>query len=124
MNDPQSSVQRVSLLIGGNWRAGVETFEAFDKYSGSLFAIADRASKAQADAAISAARESFAATRLEPYDRYRVLNKAAELIEKRRATLARCIVVEAGFPYIDPEDEVRWSNDRRAPYHTQPRLGA
>ena len=53
------------------------------------------------DAAVASARRSFEQIRLDPQARYRMLMKAAELIESRREMLARTIVAEAGFPPSD-----------------------
>ena len=49
---------------------------------------------------------SFDATRLDPYERYTVLRRACDLIEKRRDELARTITAEAGFPVADAVNEV------------------
>src|SRR5438552_8476783 len=106
MNDQSTSVSRVKLLIDGSWTSGVDTIEVFDKFNGELIGIADRASRAQVDAAVAAARRSFETIRLDPQARYRMLMKAAELIESRRELLARTIVAEAGFPASDANNEV------------------
>ena len=106
MNDQNTAVSRVKLLIDGSWTSGVDTIEVFDKFNGELIGIADRASRAQVDAAVAAARRSFETIRLDPQARYRMLMKAAELIESRRELLARTIVAEAGFPASDANNEV------------------
>ncbi len=49
---------------------------------------------------------SFERYALDPYERFRILSKAAELIEKRREVLANTIVNEAGFPRQDGDNEV------------------
>jgi acyl-CoA reductase-like NAD-dependent aldehyde dehydrogenase len=98
--------QHAQLLIDGRWCDGVDTFAVVDKYTGASIGTGQRASKAQVDAAVDAARRSFETVRLEPYQRYRILMKAADLVEARRELLARTIVAEAGFPYVDAENEV------------------
>ena len=106
MDKAPAALQHARLLIGGSWASGVETFDVVDKFNGELIGRCERASQAQVDAAAAAARQSFEAVKLTPYDRYRILMKVAELIEARRELLARTIVAEAGFPYIDAENEV------------------
>ena len=59
------------------------------------------------DAAVAAARRSFEEKRLTPYERYEILLRASELIIERGELLADTIVAEAGFPYVDAENEVR-----------------
>ncbi|HEY3159376.1 MAG TPA: aldehyde dehydrogenase family protein [Vicinamibacterales bacterium] len=97
---------RARLLIAGAWTSGAGTFTVFDKFSGEPIGEADRASKEQVAAAVEAARTSFETVRLDPYDRYRILYRTSELIEKHRDELVRTIVAEAGFPAADATNEV------------------
>ncbi|NUZ06065.1 aldehyde dehydrogenase family protein [Piscinibacter koreensis] len=106
MDKEAPSAQHAQLLIDGRWVEGCEDFPVFDKFNGSLVGRCERASKEQVDAAVAAASRSFESNKLAPYDRYRILMKAAELIEARRDEFARTIVAEAGFPYVDAENEV------------------
>jgi succinate-semialdehyde dehydrogenase/glutarate-semialdehyde dehydrogenase len=107
MDDRLSQGTRVKLLIDGSWTSGsLDTFDVVDKFSGEIIAIADRASREQVDAAVGSARRSFEKVRLDPQGRYRVLIKAAELIESRRELLASTIVAEAGIPSSDANNEV------------------
>ena len=100
------ALRRARLLIAGEWRPGPSTFPVFDKFSGERIGEADRASAEQVAAAVAAARQSFETIRLEPYERYRILHRASELIEQRRDELVRTIVAEAGFPIADATNEV------------------
>lgn len=99
-------LRRARLLIDGEWVQGIETFPVIDKFSGAVIGEADRASRAQVDAAVNAAQRSFEQHRLEPYDRYRILRRACDLIESRRDELVRTITAEAGFPIADAQNEV------------------
>jgi len=94
------------LLIAGEWVEGTETFPVYDKFSGALIGHADRASREQVGAAVDAAHRSFETTKLDPYERYTILRRACDLIEKRRDELARTITDEAGFPVSDAVNEV------------------
>jgi succinate-semialdehyde dehydrogenase/glutarate-semialdehyde dehydrogenase len=101
------ATRRARLLIDGQWAAGDEqSVQVFDKFSGDVIGEADRASRAQVDAAVAAARRSFETTRLDPYDRYRILLRVSELIEAHRDEFVRTIVSEAGFPASDASNEV------------------
>lgn len=97
---------RARLIIGGKWVDGEETFPVHDKFSGEVIGSADRASRAQVDAAVAAAHASFETTRLDAQQRYAILRRAGELLGQRRAELVRMITAEAGFPVSDAENEV------------------
>src|SRR4051812_33040523 len=77
-----------------------------DKYSGALLSTIHAASRAQVDAAVAAARRSFSATVLEPFERYRLLMATADLIEANAAELAATIISESGVPWKDSSNEV------------------
>jgi succinate-semialdehyde dehydrogenase/glutarate-semialdehyde dehydrogenase len=103
---PERATRRARLLIGGDWHAGDSAVPVFDKFSGAQIGEADRASQAQVTQAIAAAKRSFHDHVLAPYDRYQLLLRAAELIERRRADFIDLIVAEAGFPLSDAANEV------------------
>jgi acyl-CoA reductase-like NAD-dependent aldehyde dehydrogenase len=100
------ALRRARLLIDGRWVEGTETFPVFDKFTGEQIGEADRASREQVDAAVDAAHRSFQHTRLDPYERYAVLRRVCDGIERRRDELARTITAEAGFPVADAVNEV------------------
>lgn len=95
------------LLIDGAWCAGDgEAFAVSDKYTGDTIGVAQRASLRQVEAAVRAARRSFEATRLDPFERYSILMRTAELVLQNRSRLAECIVAESGVPWKDSDNEV------------------
>ena len=98
--------RRARLLINGTWTDGVSTYPVYDKFSGHEIGIADRASREQVNAAVGAAHRSFTEHKLDPSERYRILRRAAELIEQKSELLARTITAEAGFPAVDANNEV------------------
>jgi succinate-semialdehyde dehydrogenase/glutarate-semialdehyde dehydrogenase len=107
MNETTQAIRSTgTLFIDGAWTTGTSRFSVLDKFSGDVIGTAERASREQVDGAVAAARRSFDAVPLEPYDRYRILMKASELIEERRDLLAETIVAEAGFPISDATNEV------------------
>ncbi len=100
------AVRRAKLLIGGQWLEGRSTLPVFDKFTGDLIGEVDCPSLEQVNAAVTSARESFERNKLDPYERYRIICKSADLIEKRRSEFVQIIVAEAGFPISDGENEV------------------
>ncbi len=106
MTETATAPAQARLLINGRWCDGSESFPVLDKYTGAVVGLGQRARQEQVHAAVAAARQSFDTVKLDPYERYRILMKAAELIEARRSVLADTIVAEAGFPYVDADNEV------------------
>jgi succinate-semialdehyde dehydrogenase/glutarate-semialdehyde dehydrogenase len=99
--------QAIKLLIDGVWVDGEgDSVPVVDKYTGQTIAVLRAASEAQVDAAVAAARRSFQAVRLEPFERYRLLTLVANLIEANRDVLADLIVSESGVPWKDSNNEV------------------
>lgn len=97
---------RARLLIDGAWVDGAGTFDVFDKYTGDRIGVADRASETQVRAAVGAAERSFQTTRLDAPERYAVLRRAGDAIERRRDELVRILTAETGFPVSDTRNEV------------------
>lgn len=98
---------RSKLLIGGQWVAGVSRDRLADKYSGRVFGEMDVASVEQVDLAVSGALAAVQTSQLKPYDRYRILSKAARIVETRIESLVALMRDEVGFTRADGENEVR-----------------
>jgi acyl-CoA reductase-like NAD-dependent aldehyde dehydrogenase len=96
------------LLIDNVWSdgTGTERLTVTSPYSGERIATLLESSPADVDAAIASARKAFEARQLAPYDRYRILRRAAELIDERGEQFARSVVAEAGKPIRDARVEV------------------
>lgn len=97
---------RARLLIDGQWVDGAETFPVTDKYTGEVIGLADRASRQQVAAAVAAAHRSFEAHRLDATERYALLRRAGDAIERRRDELVQVLTAETGFPISDTRNEV------------------
>jgi acyl-CoA reductase-like NAD-dependent aldehyde dehydrogenase len=94
-------------LIGDSWTDGDGTpFDVFDKFNGGLIGQGRAATKAQVDAAVAAARESFIAVALDPAQRYALLMKVADLVAADRTGLTASIIAESGIPWKDADNEV------------------
>lgn len=101
------SQQAIKLLIDGVWVDGEgDAIPVVDKYSGQTIAVLRGASKTQVNAAVAAARRSFQTIKLEPFDRYRLLMRVADLIVANREALADLIIAESGVPWKDSDNEV------------------
>ena len=99
--------RRSRLFVGGVWTDGAAgTRPVADKYTGEEIGVVDQASRAQVDAAVAAARQSFERTVLDPQQRYQLLTKTASLVEQHRAELAALITAESGMPVADATTEV------------------
>ena len=100
------ATKRAKLFINGAWCEGHGTFGVFDKFTGEKMGEADSASREQVDAAVASAQRSFETAKLEAWERYRILAKVAELLEKRRHEIEQAVISETGFPISDASNEV------------------
>jgi acyl-CoA reductase-like NAD-dependent aldehyde dehydrogenase len=102
----ETGTRRARLLIGGQWVEGEAATPVFDKFLGTVIGEVAHAGREQVAQAVAAAKRSFETTSLEPYERYRLLLRTAELIEARRQDFIPLIVAEAGFPVSDAANEI------------------
>jgi succinate-semialdehyde dehydrogenase/glutarate-semialdehyde dehydrogenase len=96
-----------ALLIGGAWVKGHTQETLRDRYRGEPFGEMGIASASQVDAAVEGALAAVAAHPLSPYERFKILSKAASIVASRQEELIRCMTSEAGFTKADGEGEVR-----------------
>ena len=106
MSAAATGIRHAKLLIGGAWVCGEGTFEIADRFTGQPLAQVERASRDQIDAAVDSAARSFESHRLEPYERYRILQRASVRIEQRRPELVETMIAESGFTFSDATAEV------------------
>jgi succinate-semialdehyde dehydrogenase/glutarate-semialdehyde dehydrogenase len=95
------------LLIDGRWVDGVSTDRLTDKYKGAVFGEMAVASPQQVELAVTGALAAVQSSQLKPYDRYRILSKAARIVEARIEALVALMRDETGFTRADGENEVR-----------------
>ena len=95
------------LLIGGSWVDGESSQPLCDKYAGAVYGEMAVASAAQVEAAVSGAVAGQQASKLAPYELYKILSKAAVILESRIERLVELMRVEAGFTRADGENEVK-----------------
>ena len=94
---------------GGNGRAGEDVINpATEKPLAHL----PHASSADLDRALEAAKKGFAVWRAtSPYDRAKVIRKAADLMRERHEAIAKVLVQEQGKVFAEARAEVRTSAD-------------
>jgi acyl-CoA reductase-like NAD-dependent aldehyde dehydrogenase len=98
---------QLQLLIDGRLVDGDSTLEVINPATEQLVAFCARASKAQLDQAVAAAKAAFPAWRDTPIaERKAKLIQIAEVIEANAAELARLLTQEQGKPIGDATGEV------------------
>jgi acyl-CoA reductase-like NAD-dependent aldehyde dehydrogenase len=95
------------LLIAGQWVDGQVTTDVMDKFRLQPAMTAHLPSQHQVQACVAAADAAFRADKLTPYERGAILDRTANLIEKRASELSDVLCKEAGFPRRDGLGEVR-----------------
>jgi len=96
-------------MIGGQWREAADgrTLVSMDPATGKTLGTFPAGGAADADEAVRAARRAFPAwKKMAPYDRGRLLQKAAALIEKYGEELAQLVTLENGKPLWEARKEV------------------
>src|SRR5258708_33411011 len=96
-----------NLLIDGKMVPGDQTMPVLNPATEEVLAQCPRASKAQLDAAVAAAKAAFPAWAATPMeDRRKVVNKMADVIEANSGELAHLLTSEQGKPLADATGEV------------------
>jgi acyl-CoA reductase-like NAD-dependent aldehyde dehydrogenase len=98
------------MLIGSQWSeaASGERIETLDPATGQALGRFPSGGEADVNQAVAAARRAFngAWRKVTPYERGRLLQKAAALIEKNGDELAQLITLENGKPLWEAKKEV------------------
>lgn len=95
-------LKKIQLLINGKWERGTDPmFDVLDKYKEESLFIAYAASVEQVNAAVAAANAAFRTGELEPYRRFEILSRAADLLQERQSTFIEAMVAETGFTLAD-----------------------
>ncbi len=85
------------LFINGQWVKGEATQPVINKYTGEPCGEAEVASVEQVAQAVGGVRAGFEKTKLGPYDRYKILMKAAEIVNTRQDVFVPTMIAESGF---------------------------
>ena len=96
-----------NLLIDGKMVPGDQTMPVLNPATEEVLAQCPRASKAQLDAAVAAAKAAFPAWAATPMaERRKLVNKMADVIEANSGELAHILTSEQGKPLGDATGEV------------------
>jgi len=97
-----------SSLIAGEWVKGnEESFPVLDKYALKPFALLHRTDVDQIHRTIEFAANEFAGVSLSNYERGQILDRTANLIEKKIDHFTEIMVIESGFPKNDASNEIK-----------------
>ena len=95
------------LFIDGRWIKPGKRFDVRMPYDGSIVGTAPKATRAEVEQAILAAKKAApAAARLSSYKRYEILMKAATSMQQRQEDFARAVASESGKPVKEARVEV------------------
>lgn len=109
-----TSYSDVFLHIGGRWRAssGGETIGVLNPATGEEIGKVSVASPSDLEEAVAAARRGFDQWRaVSPYERSKVLRRAADNLRARADGLARTLTMEQGKPLAEARTEIGNSAD-------------
>jgi len=98
----------VQLYIDGKWRpaASGKTIPVLNPANEEHVGTVAYAEKADLDLALAAARKGFETWRkVSPYDRYRLMRKAADILRGRAGDIATLMTMEQGKPLVEAKGE-------------------
>ncbi|GEC92082.1 aldehyde dehydrogenase family protein [Brevibacillus brevis] len=94
------------LYIGGEWVKTESYIPVLHKYTGECIARIAKAEQRHVTEAVEAAWETFKTDKLTPFQRYKILLKASELMEERRDEMERSLIREVGKTRKDAMNEL------------------
>lgn len=89
------------LFIDGEWRPAREgkTIDVVDPATGEVIGTVAHATRVDIDAALDAAERGFAAwSATSPFERYKLMRKAADILRQRADEIAQAMTLEQGKP--------------------------
>ena len=104
----------VQLYIDNAWTkgAGGKTIPVLNPATGEEIGKVAHAEKADLDRALAAADKGFKAwKKVSPFDRYKVLRKAADIIRSRADEIGKIMSMEQGKPFIEAKGETLLAGD-------------
>ena len=104
----KSAYPHVQLFIDGEWCGGANgrTIQILNPATGAPIATLAKAEIADLDRALAAADKGFRTWRkVSPYDRYKIMRKAGDLMRERAEGIARLMTLEQGKPLAEAKME-------------------
>ena len=99
--------REIRSLIAGTWIEGSGTLAVLDKYRLQPCGRLHLPSREQVNAAVAAAHRAFMSCDLGPHERGAILDRAADVLERRSDRLVHALQLEAGFTTSDAVGELR-----------------
>ena len=107
------------MLIDGKLVSGGSTLDVVNPATEQIFATVSRASEAQAEQAIQAAKQAFPAWANTPIEeRRKCLERLADLVAGNANDLARLLTQEQGKPLPEAQGEMAWTEGYLRHYAT------
>jgi succinate-semialdehyde dehydrogenase / glutarate-semialdehyde dehydrogenase len=101
MTAAREMMHNTTLHIGGRWCSaeGDASGPVFNPATGEQIGVYPKATQADLERAVSAAELGFKTWRdVAPFDRYKIMRKAAELMRERMESIAQVLTTEEGKP--------------------------
>lgn len=108
MTSTTPSYPSTELFIDGEWRPAAEgnTIDVTDPATGEVIGTVASATRVDLDAALGAAERGFAAwSATSPFERYKLMRKAADLLRQRADEIAGTMTLEQGKPIAEARME-------------------
>jgi succinate-semialdehyde dehydrogenase / glutarate-semialdehyde dehydrogenase len=102
------------FLIANEWvpSASGRTLDVFNPATGEKIGTVAHANKQDLDRALEAAQAGFLAwKKISPYDRYKILRKAADNMRARVDQIAAIMTAEQGKPFVEAKGETALAGD-------------
>jgi succinate-semialdehyde dehydrogenase/glutarate-semialdehyde dehydrogenase len=110
----QAAYSDTYLFIDGQWCAGAagRTVPVMDPATGAQIATVARAEIADLDRALAAAEKGFKVwKKVAPFDRYKIMRRAADLMRERAEGIGRLMTMEQGKPLVEAKLEAQAAAD-------------
>ena len=102
---------KVQMFIAGEWTDGTsgKSEDILNPATGQAIGKTPHASRADLDRALEASKAGFEVWRkTSPFDRYKLMRKAADIIRSRAAEIAPIMTMEQGKPVVEAQGETCW----------------
>ncbi|WP_245333446.1 aldehyde dehydrogenase family protein, partial [Bradyrhizobium guangdongense] len=105
---------KVQMFIAGEWTDGSsgKSEDILNPATGQPIGKTPHASRGDLDRALEAAKAGFEIWRkTSPFDRYKLMRKAADIIRSRAAEIAPVMTMEQGKPVVEAQGETMLAGD-------------
>ncbi len=103
------TVSHTQLFINGAWTGSSNgaTLKVLNPATAEVIGTVSCAGRADLDSALDAAQKGFHTWRkVSPFERYKIMRRAAELVRSRADSIARTLTTEQGKPLAEAKTEV------------------